>query len=517
MSPERDSVTSASASWTEPLRRRWEALPPARRQELDRVLRLLPGNLGRWRGLLQAGLTHVRLTTGDRRRVAIVGPPNAGKSTLYNRLILKKDDRAQVGAQPGTTHVAQEGDVGLFALVDTPGATASPSAETGADVEEPLARAMTAAHNADILVILFDATQPMGDLEKSLFDVLVGLGRPSLVALNKMDAVGEGRPKVHARAAQVLGLATEDIIPISARTGAGLERMLLEIARREPEIVAALGQALPAYRGTLARATINRAASTAAAIALTPLPMISFIPLVGVQTALVLSLAISSSIRSSPAPVRALIGRISSVARPRTWAARACTFGRASPTASILFKATRDGRPSPTSTSKRDFSRSPIGWVASNRITKTSALWAAAIARASGSSLSALVAAEGEAVAPGVSTSANNPTSPSWATRVVPGCAPTVARSSFLRIRRLYSVDLPAFGGPTMATRRRLPVVSRTCVSPACSSPRQRPRFPGSSRRTLSSSCRLAGGKASHLRRSGSVQLADAEAAESLS
>src|SRR3970040_1484003 len=67
--------------------------------------------------------------------------------------------------------------------------------------------------------------------------------------------------------------------------------MLRELPRREREIVAALGQALPAYRGTLARATINRAASTAAAIALTPLPMISFIPLVGVQTALVLSLA----------------------------------------------------------------------------------------------------------------------------------------------------------------------------------------------------------------------------------
>jgi small GTP-binding protein len=231
------------------------------------------------------------MTAGDRRRVAIVGPPNAGKSTLYNRLVLKKEDRAQVGSQPGTTRVAQEGDVGLFALVDTPGATAA-SSEMGTEVEEPLARAMAAADSADVLVILFDATQPIGDLEKLLFDVLAGLGRPAMVVLNKMDAVGgEGRPMVHARAAQVLGLATEDVLPISARTGAGLERMLLEIARREPEIVAALGQALPAYRGSLARASISRAASTTAAIALTPLPMISFIPLIGVQTALVLSLA----------------------------------------------------------------------------------------------------------------------------------------------------------------------------------------------------------------------------------
>jgi len=237
--------------------------------------------------------------------VVIVGPPNAGKSTLYNRLILKKEDRAKVGPQPGTTRVAQEGDLGLFALVDTPGATASE--EAVAEVEEPLARAMAAAHQADVLVIMFDATRPIGELEKMLLDVLVGLGRPWVVVLNKMDAVGEGRPKVHARMAEALGLSTEDILPISARTGAGLERMLLEIARREPEIVAALGEALPAYRGALARASIGRAASTAAAIALTPLPMIDFIPLILVQTSLVLSLARIYGYRITLARARELL------------------------------------------------------------------------------------------------------------------------------------------------------------------------------------------------------------------
>jgi uncharacterized protein (DUF697 family) len=156
-------------------------------------------------------------------------------------------------------------------------------------------------------VIVFDATQPIGEAEKLLFDLLVSLGRPAVVVLNKMDAVGEARAKVHARVAQVLGLGTEDVLPISARTGTGLERMLVEIARREPEIVAALGRALPAYRGTLARASISRAASTAGAIALTPLPMISFIPLVGVQTALVLSLARIYGYRITLARARELI------------------------------------------------------------------------------------------------------------------------------------------------------------------------------------------------------------------
>jgi small GTP-binding protein len=238
--------------------------------------------------------------------VAIVGPPNAGKSTLYNRLILKKEDRAQVGPLPGTTRVAQEGDIGLFTLVDTPGAIASLQ-EQASDRDGPLAQVISAASNADVVVILFDATQAVGDLERLLFETLIGLGRPWVVALNKMDAVGQERPKIHARAAHVLGLGTEYVLPISARTGAGLERLLLEIARKEPEIVAALGQALPAYRGTLARASITRAASTAAAIALTPLPFISFIPLIGVQTALVLSLARIYGYRMSVARARELI------------------------------------------------------------------------------------------------------------------------------------------------------------------------------------------------------------------
>src|SRR3990172_9996640 len=122
-------------SWTDPVRRRWETIPPKRRRDLNRIFSLLPGSLQRWRGLLEAGLTHVRLTAGDRRRVAILGPPNAGKSTLYNHLILDKKDQAQVGPQPGTTRVAQEGDVGLFAVVDTPGA--DPSTEAPLSEADP--------------------------------------------------------------------------------------------------------------------------------------------------------------------------------------------------------------------------------------------------------------------------------------------------------------------------------------------------------------------------------------------
>ena len=166
-SPEKPE-DSAHGSWTDPVRRRWEAIPSERRRDLNRGLGLLPGSFGRWRGLLEAGLTHVRLTTGNRRRVAILGAPNAGKSTLYNRLILARRDQAEVGPSPGTTRLAQEGDVGLFSVVDTPGAdaSASPSLRSGSqlsagpDPAAAYALAMDAARQADVRQPGFEQASP---------------------------------------------------------------------------------------------------------------------------------------------------------------------------------------------------------------------------------------------------------------------------------------------------------------------------------------------------------------------
>ncbi len=79
------------------------------------------------------------------------------------------------------------------------------------------------------------------------------------------------------------------------------------IAKSEPGILAALGQALPGYRRIFARAAIGRAASTAAAIAVTPLPIMDFVPLIAVQSAVVLGLARIYAYRLTPARARELL------------------------------------------------------------------------------------------------------------------------------------------------------------------------------------------------------------------
>jgi len=281
-----DSFREFAEEWRREIRSAWDSLPAELRRDLSRTLGLMPPDIKGWRALIGHAAEQVKLVAGDKQAVAIVGPVNTGKSTLYNQLIRPKHARASVSAAPGTTRHAQQAEAGVFSVVDTPGADA-----VGAVGEEEKQRALAAARKADLLIVLFDATHGIGQAEHRLYLELASLGNPMIVVLNKMDLVASERAPVVGRAAHALGLDSEQVIPLSAKTGSGIERLLLATAKSEPGIVAALGRALPAYRWKLAQVVIGRAASTAAVIALTPLPFLDFFPLVAVQSAMVLSIA----------------------------------------------------------------------------------------------------------------------------------------------------------------------------------------------------------------------------------
>jgi uncharacterized protein (DUF697 family) len=88
-----------------------------------------------------------------------------------------------------------------------------------------------------------------------------------------------------------LDLKPEQLIPVVATERKNLERVILAIVKTEPALVAALGQGLPGYRWQLAWRLIIGAATTSALVALTPLPFLDFIPLVGIQASLILGIA----------------------------------------------------------------------------------------------------------------------------------------------------------------------------------------------------------------------------------
>jgi GTP-binding protein Era len=288
--------------WSQEIRSLWNSLPDDVRTDMERVINELPIQRKEWRSLIDRAGEHLRLLAGQQQLVAIVGPANVGKSTLYNQIVLEPWDRATVSAIPGTTRVSQSADVGLFTLIDTPGADA-----VGPVGEEEKQKALDSAGKADVIILMFDASHGIRLPEQALFQALNALDKPMIVALNKMDLVKGERASVIGKAAADLGIDTGQVIPLRAIKGQGVERVLLAVAKSEPGIIAALGAALPAYRWDLAQVSIGRAASTAAAIAITPLPFIDFIPLIGVQATMVLGIARVYSQKITLARARELI------------------------------------------------------------------------------------------------------------------------------------------------------------------------------------------------------------------
>lgn len=264
----------------------WGRLSPADRHAVEEIIEAFPSQTNLMQLLLKQASGQFKMAFGHKDKVAIVGPTNTGKSTLYNQLVQRKEDKAAVSPLPGTTRVNQQADTGLFTVIDTPGADAV--GERGAQEQQ---NALSAAENADFLIIMFDAIQGIKRTELELFDHLVALGKPYIVVLNKIDLVRKERQQVIDGAASVLHLQPDQVIPVVAKTGEGLNDILVAIAVTEPEIIAALGRALPQYRWQLAWRAIVSGASASAVIALTPLPVIDFIPLIATQSVMVLSIA----------------------------------------------------------------------------------------------------------------------------------------------------------------------------------------------------------------------------------
>jgi small GTP-binding protein len=279
------------AEFPEPARRvisqAWGHVSPTQRNELATWLPLMPDSAKPMKDILSFVLDSWTPVVETKDRIAIVGPANVGKSTLFNQLVHKAEDHAKVSPVPGTTRENQEADAGLFRVIDTPGADAA-----GAVGERERGLAFEAAKDADFLVIVFEATRGIGRHDKDLFDDLALLGKPFIVVLNKIDLVSRGdRDKVLEGAAIVLGLDRSQLLDTVATDGTNVGRVILAIAKAEPRLLAAIGAAMPEYRARLSWQRIVPAAGAAAAVGLIPLPFADVIPLLGIQAGLTLSIA----------------------------------------------------------------------------------------------------------------------------------------------------------------------------------------------------------------------------------
>jgi tRNA modification GTPase len=159
---------------------------------------------------LEASFSRGRIVH-DGLTLAIVGRPNAGKSSLFNRLVER--DRAIVTPTPGTTRDTVSERISLdgipLELVDTAGL------REAHDVAEQLgiARSREALADASLVLIVLDATQPLNEEEHDLLQAVQG--RAALVAMNKRDLAEE-------RAEESAALDGVAVIATSALTGEGV-------------------------------------------------------------------------------------------------------------------------------------------------------------------------------------------------------------------------------------------------------------------------------------------------------
>ncbi len=180
---------------------------------LDAVVARLPG----------AGPTHV----GEEAiRVAILGRPNVGKSSLLNAIL--GQERVIVSDEPGTTRDAIdtlfERDGARFVLVDTAGLRRKRRQRQGIEYYSEL-RTLDAADRADIALVLVDASEGLVDQDLAVADVARKASCSTIVVLSKWDVgevkVEDVRPRLEKRLRQRPGIVT-----VSAKTGRGVARLL---------------------------------------------------------------------------------------------------------------------------------------------------------------------------------------------------------------------------------------------------------------------------------------------------
>lgn len=168
-------------------------------------------------------------------RVAVIGKPNAGKSSLVNRLL--GESRLLVDDQPGTTRDAIDSIVERggkkYLFVDTAGIRRKAKVKKESDVVEGLSvlEAIRAMERCDVVVLLADAAEGVAEQDAKVLGLAVDRGRGVIIGLNKMDMLDKRESeKAEEDARDKISFAPwAPIVRVSAKTGRGLDVLLKQV------------------------------------------------------------------------------------------------------------------------------------------------------------------------------------------------------------------------------------------------------------------------------------------------
>ena len=248
------------------------------------TLKNLPGTIGMVQGFMKAvnwKQAQEEVLSGLNNSVVIVGQPNTGKSTLFNKI--KGQQLSSVSPEAGTTRSLVRTDFGPFTLIDTPGVDKpghlNDVVESGLD-------------QASVILFLIDATRGLQTKDRELYDAIKKLNKPVILAVNKVDALkgGESGDQMATEVAVLLGAV--GVIPISGKTGTNIaEELIPAMIEASPEAALVIGHELPTYRRVAAQRIIRNATLVSLAAGIEPIPLIDIPILLGTQIRLVLRLA----------------------------------------------------------------------------------------------------------------------------------------------------------------------------------------------------------------------------------
>jgi GTPase len=161
--------------------------------------------------------------------LAIVGRPNVGKSTLFNRLVGSR--RAIVGDEPGITRDRIYGEAEWagrkLRVVDTGGIIPDDQALIPAEI---FRQARVALDEADVIVLVVDGRSELASPDIDLARLLLRTGKPLLLAVNKIDT-----PKLEPYAEDFRRLGIKELFPISAEHGTGVAELLEHALSMTPQ------------------------------------------------------------------------------------------------------------------------------------------------------------------------------------------------------------------------------------------------------------------------------------------
>jgi GTP-binding protein len=207
------------------------------------------------------------IAVGDQAppRVALVGRPNVGKSTLFNRLV--GEDRSVVHDMPGTTRDAidtlVETEDGPVVFVDTAGMRRRSRIDDSAEYFS-LVRALRAIDDADIALLVIDATEGVTAQDQRLAERVDAAGCPIVVLLNKWELIDDAEQRLDVLAdvkRKLYFIGDAPMLKISALTGKGVHKLrpvlqeaILQYHRRVPtrdvnRVIAEAQQRQPAPHG----------------------------------------------------------------------------------------------------------------------------------------------------------------------------------------------------------------------------------------------------------------------------